>query len=255
MPADERRRKRARRKVPKGPIPQCEFLLARPWPLCRNLHDSLLLPHYTHVLQTTQVEAESQPDVSESFDVDSVPTFVLLRGHTLLSRVSGANASALASAVAAHAASPSAEARKGPSSSTASQPQAAPSTYPGAAEGSIDSHSLHQPPENESEEELFERCSKIMNSNKVMVFMKGNPEQPRCGFSQKTVALLKGEGVGFGTFDILQDEAVRQGMKKLNDWPTFPQIFVQGQLIGGLDILKEQIETGEFKELLHGPGA
>ncbi|PWN22029.1 glutaredoxin [Microstroma glucosiphilum] len=202
------------------------------------------------------IEAESQPDVSESFDVDSVPTFVLLRGHTLLSRVTGANASALASAVASHAAGPSSSsAGNGPSSSTSSAPRAAPSTYPGAVEGSIDAHSLHQPPESETEEELFERCKQIMKSNKVMLFMKGNPDQPKCGFSQKTVALLKQEGVGFGTFDILQDEAVRQGMKKLNDWPTFPQIFVQGELIGGLDILKEQIETGEFKELLQGPGA
>ncbi|PWN28928.1 glutaredoxin [Jaminaea rosea] len=194
------------------------------------------------------VEAESQPDVSESFDVDSVPTFVLLRGHTLLSRVSGANASLLASALASHAASGSSTSTNGgaanqPSSSTTSQPRAAPSTYQGAIEGSVGDHSLHKPPQNETEEELFERCKKIMSSNKVVLFMKGNPDQPKCGFSQKTVALLKSEGVAFGTFDILQDEAVRQGMKKLNDWPTFPQIFVGGELIGGLDILKEQIET------------
>ncbi|CAO1631787.1 unnamed protein product [Parajaminaea phylloscopi] len=223
---------------------------------CQQMNDIVkeLAAKYPKV-QFLNVEAESQPDVSESFDVDSVPTFVLLRGHTLLSRVSGANASALASAVAAHAASPSAANAAGPSSTTASQPQAAPSTYPGAVDGTIDSHSLHQPPESETEDELFERCKKIMNSNKVMLFMKGNPDQPKCGFSQKTVGLLKGEGVAFGTFDILQDEAVRQGMKKLNDWPTFPQIFVQGELIGGLDILKEQIETGEFKELLQGPDA
>lgn len=89
-----------------------------------------------------------------------------------------------------------------------------------------------------------------MEKSKVVLFMKGNPEQPRCGFSQKTVALLKQEKVPFSTFDILQDEAVRQGLKKLNDWPTFPQIIVNGELIGGLDILRELIETGEFKEML-----
>lgn len=165
-----------------------------------------------HPIARPQVEAESQPDVSESFDVDSVPTFVLLRGHTLLSRVSGANASALASAVASHASSASSSTTNGgPSSSTSSAPQSAPATYTGAIEGSIDTHSLHQPPENETEEQLFERCKKIMSSNKVMLFMKGNPDQPKCGFSQKTVGLLKQEGVAFGTFDILQDEAVRQG--------------------------------------------
>lgn len=148
-----------------------------------------------------------------------MPTFVLLRGHTLLSRVSGANASALASAVASHASSASSSAANGgPSSSTSSAPQAAPATYTGAVDGSIDTHSLHQPPENETEEQLFERCKKIMSSNKVMLFMKGNPDQPKCGFSQKTVGLLKQEGVAFGTFDILQDEAVRQGERCERHW-------------------------------------
>lgn len=119
-----------------------------------------------------QVEAESQPDVSESFEVDSVPTFVLLRGHTLLSRVSGANASALAAALASHASTSSsssgaANGANQPSSSTTSQPRAAPSTYQGAIEGSVGDHTLHKPPQNETEDELFERCKKIMNSNKV----------------------------------------------------------------------------------------
>ena len=90
--------------------------------------------------------------------------------------------------------------------------------------------------------------------------MKGNPDAPRCGFSQKTVNLLREQDVDFGWFDILEDEAVRQGtlchaidrlplqpadgsllteLKKINDWPTFPQIIVNGELIGGLDIVKE----------------
>ena len=72
-----------------------------------------------------------------------------------------------------------------------------------------------------------------------MLFMKGNPEAPRCGFSQKTVNLLRQEKVEFGWFDILEDEAVRQQLKKINDWPTYPQIIVKGELIGGLDIVKE----------------
>ncbi|PWN97037.1 glutaredoxin [Tilletiopsis washingtonensis] len=190
-------------------------------------------------LLVLMIEAESLPDVSESFDIDSVPSFVLLRGHTLLSRISGANAAALSAAVASHAA-PAATGANAPLSST---------NAPAPAPGAYDEHHV---PAQETQEELEERCRKLMERQDVMLFMKGNPDNPKCGFSQKTVALLRQEGVRFGSFDILQDEAVRQGLKKLNDWPTFPQIVVKGELIGGLDILKEQIETGEFRELLEG---
>ena len=102
----------------------------------------------------------------------------------------------------------------------------------------------------ETEAEIEERCRAIMNRAPVVLFMKGDPDAPRCGFSQKTVNLLRKEGVEFDHYDILSDEGVRQGMKKLNDWPTFPQIIVKGELIGGLDILKESIESGEFKEMI-----
>ncbi|PWN41273.1 glutaredoxin [Ceraceosorus guamensis] len=188
-----------------------------------------------------QIEAEALPDISESFDIESVPSFVLLKGHTLLSRIIGANASALSAAVASHAAPSNGNgAASGPLSHTSAPIQ--------SAQG----YEEHHVPKQESDEELASRCKGLMEREKVMLFMKGNPDQPRCGFSQKTVALLRQEGVRFGSFDILQDEAVRQGLKKLNDWPTFPQIVVNGELIGGLDILKEQIETGEFRELLEG---
>lgn len=181
-----------------------------------------------------------------------MPSFVLLRGHTLLSRISGANAAALNAAVSSHASGPSSNG-SGPSSQTNSTPRAASDVYQpngtanGAANGTVGEHSI---PAHETEAELEDRCKKLMEKSRVVLFMKGNPDQPRCGFSQKTVALLRQEKVAFSTFDILQDEGVRQGLKKLNDWPTFPQIIVNGELIGGLDILKELIETGEFKDML-----
>lgn len=78
-----------------------------------------------------------------------------------------------------------------------------------SAVGTIGEHSI---PADETPEQVEERCRKLMDKSKVVLFMKGNPDQPRCGFSQKTVALLKQEKVPFTTFDILQDEAVRQGM-------------------------------------------
>lgn len=189
------------------------------------------------------VEAEAQPDVSDSFDVESVPCFVLLRGHTLLSRISGANAPALNEALAQHIAGP--QQHLGNASTTSATPAAANGAYtPAAAED--------DEPREETEQEIEERCKAIMKKDKVVLFMKGTPDAPRCGFSQKTVALLRQQGVKFDYYDILQDEGVRQGMKKLNDWPTFPQIIVHGELIGGLDILKESVESGEFQELLQG---
>lgn len=76
-----------------------------------------------------------------------------------------------------------------------------------------------------------------------MLFMKGQPSQPQCGFSQKTVALLREQKVDFDYYNILSDENVRQRLKVLNDWPTFPQIIVNGELIGGLDILKVRLHS------------
>ncbi|SJX64468.1 probable glutaredoxin [Sporisorium reilianum f. sp. reilianum] len=203
------------------------------------------------------IEAESLPDVSESFDIEAVPSFVLLRGHTLLSRISGANASALSAAVATHAA-PARSNGTGSVSKTSAAPRAASDVYDSTSTRNGTAAATYADEEEdeeedvvpETEEEIFARCKKLMEQSKVMLFMKGDPETPRCGFSQKTVNLLRQEKVEFGHYDILRDENVRQGLKKLNEWPTFPQIIVNGELIGGLDILKESIESGEFHEML-----
>lgn len=200
-----------------------------------------------------QIEAETLPDVSESFDIEAVPSFVLLRGHTLLSRISGANASALSAAVATHAA-PARSNGTGSVAKTSAAPRAAADTYD-ASDSTRNGVALAEEEGEddvvpETEDEIFARCKKLMEQSKVMLFMKGDPDTPRCGFSQKTVNLLRQEKVEFGHYDILRDENVRQGLKKLNEWPTFPQIIVNGELIGGLDILKESIESGEFREML-----
>lgn len=76
----------------------------------------------------------------------------------------------------------------------------------------------------------------------------GNPDGPRCGFSRQAVALLREAGVEFTHFDILGDDAVRQGLKKFSNWPTYPQLYVDGNLVGGLDIMKELHEEGELAE-------
>jgi len=78
----------------------------------------------------------------------------------------------------------------------------------------------------------------------------GNPEEPRCGFSQRVVAALKATQEPFNTFDILSDEDVRQGLKKMFEWPTFPQLYVSGELVGGCDIITEMASSGDLQETI-----
>jgi len=104
--------------------------------------------------------------------------------------------------------------------------------------------------ESKKEQLLNDRLESLINTSKVMVFMKGTPDAPRCGFSSQLVGILNDKGVQFSSFNILADNDVRQGLKKYSDWPTYPQIYVNGKLIGGLDIVKEMIEDDEFIEII-----
>lgn len=97
---------------------------------------------------------------------------------------------------------------------------------------------------------LDERLKALINKAPVILFMKGNPAEPRCGFSRKICELLKENNIKFDTFDILQDEEVRQGLKTYSNWPTYPQLYGSGKLIGGLDIVKELADEGSLVEEL-----
>jgi len=95
---------------------------------------------------------------------------------------------------------------------------------------------------------LNKRLKELIESSEVMLFMKGSPDAPRCGFSRKIVELLRAEGVKtMGNFDILEDNDVRQGLKEYSNWKTYPQLYIHGKLIGGLDIVKEMIEDEELE--------
>uniref|UniRef100_A0A6T6EQF6 Glutaredoxin domain-containing protein n=1 Tax=Craspedostauros australis TaxID=1486917 RepID=A0A6T6EQF6_9STRA len=98
------------------------------------------------------------------------------------------------------------------------------------------------------QESLSDRLDRLIRGDQVMLFMKGKPDAPRCGFSRQAVELLEEQKVAFGSFDILSDDTVRQGLKKHSDWPTYPQFYVKGELVGGLDIVKEMIEDGPLAE-------
>lgn len=97
---------------------------------------------------------------------------------------------------------------------------------------------------------LNDRLKSLVNQSPVMVFMKGTPDEPRCKFSKALMELLNETGAKFGHFDILSDDDVREGLKKYSNWPTYPQIYVRGEFVGGLDILKELKETGELAKTL-----
>lgn len=151
-------------------------------------------------LNCQQIEAEALSEVSESFDVESVPHFVLLRGHSLLDTITGSQPSVLASAIEKHT---KRQKSANPTSSSTNQPRP-------ASPVSSSKYSQDPPPDDETEEQLTERCNKLMNMADVVLFMKGNPDEPRCGFSNQTVKLLRSENTDFKSFDILQDESVRQ---------------------------------------------
>jgi len=92
--------------------------------------------------------------------------------------------------------------------------------------------------------------AKTIGDNPVVLFMKGVPEQPQCGFSAVCVQILDHLGVDFVGVNVLQSEALRQGIKAFSDWPTIPQLYVKGEFIGGSDILREMFQSGELKPLL-----
>ena len=122
------------------------------------------------------------------------------------------------------------------------------------------------PTNGKPKEDLETKLKRLINARKCMLFMKGNPEEPKCGFSKQFVAIMKDINASYGTFDILTDDEVgeatlllsdfrnclqvRQGLKTFSNWPTFPQLYIDGDLIGGLDIIKEMLEAGELKDII-----
>lgn len=98
------------------------------------------------------------------------------------------------------------------------------------------------------------RIDQAVNGNDVVLFMKGSPLFPQCGFSSRAVAILEHCGVEFASVDVLQDQEVRQGVKDYSDWPTVPQLYVKGEFVGGSDIMMEMYEAGELQQLLQEKG-
>ncbi|KAL7641846.1 UNVERIFIED_CONTAM: hypothetical protein RMT77_007720 [Armadillidium vulgare] len=163
-----------------------------------------------------KILAEEIPEISSKYEITAVPTFIFLRDNVVIERIDGANAADLTSKVKAQ-----------------------------ASKVTLLSMVPTKP-----KETLNERLKQLINSHKCMLFMKGSPEMPKCGFSKTTVELLRKYNTEYSHFDILTNEEVRQGLKSYSNWPTYPQIYLDGDLIGGLDILKELDESGELENML-----
>ena len=171
---------------------------------------------------------------SERCGVAAVPTFAFLRQGVLIDKLEGADPAALAAKVeevASRAAQWTVGAPAG--RTTGTMTTGGPESDAAGGGGSLES-----------------RLAALVKQSHVMLFMKGSPDEPRCGFSRTAVGMLRDASVEFGSFDILSDQDVRAGLKEFSNWPTYPQLYVDGNLVGGLDILKEMAEEGDLKEQL-----
>lgn len=189
-----------------------------PWAeQCKLMNDAMeeLGKEFVRV-QFYKLEAENMPEISQKCKIVAVPTFIFFKNGHEIDRLDGADVPRLERLV----------------------------------KKNLEVIAPDNSEENGDKDALNNRLEKIINSFKCMLFMKGNPETPRCGFSRQTIELLKKHNCDFGTFDILEDPEVRQGLKEYSKWPTYPQLYIDGVLIGGLDILKEMDEDGELAEQL-----
>ncbi|PMD56347.1 monothiol glutaredoxin-like protein-3 [Hyaloscypha bicolor E] len=191
------------------------------------------------------MDAEEVIDVSDNFNVTAVPFLVLRRGDRVLETVSGSDATKVRTAIEKHAKSSGTGAVNGASITTSASATGANnlSTYAPTPQDPVTAPELSSSEVKEDKEALHKRLSSLVKAAPVMLFMKGTPSAPQCGFSRQLVALLRENSVKYGFFNILADDEVRQGLKEYADWPTFPQLWVEGELVGGLDIVKEEISN------------
>ncbi|GAX11972.1 hypothetical protein FisN_8Lh064 [Fistulifera solaris] len=168
-----------------------------------------------------RVNAEECPALVQHYQVSLVPTFVLLQGSVVEKFEGGDDVAKITQSVQR------------------------------LLQETTTTTTATTPVQLSSEEQIKQRLQRLITSAEVMLFIKGTPDAPKCGFSRQAMELLQEENIPFGSFDILSDEVVRQELKKYSDWPTYPQLYVRGELMGGLDIMKEmKQEEGGLRQQL-----
>ncbi|XP_055848827.1 glutaredoxin 3 [Episyrphus balteatus] len=188
-------------------------LFSAPWAeQCKQVEDVLTeISNLGYTnLQFASLNAESFPEISMKHQIEAVPTIIFFTKGQAVNRVDGVNVASI-NQICKDLGSKS-----------------------GAGSGAS----------------LEDRLKALINKSDVMIFMKGSRDAPKCGFSKQLIAIVNEIGIQYGTFDILTDEEVRQGLKTYSDWPTYPQLYVKGELIGGLDIIKELLASGELESTL-----
>lgn len=200
-----------------------------------------------------RVEAEEQPEISDAYSVSAVPYFVFCKDGKTFDTLEGADPSSLANKVAKVAGSINPGDAASPASlGLAAGPTVLETVKEMAKEnGSPKGTSQVQPGLSDA---LKRRLQHLIESQPIILFMKGSPEEPKCGFSKKVVEILSKEKVKFGTFDILSDNEVRESLKKFSNWPTYPQLYCKGELLGGCDIVIAMHESGELQEVFKDHG-
>ncbi|PNS18179.1 Monothiol glutaredoxin-4 [Sphaceloma murrayae] len=203
------------------------------------------------------LDAEEVSEVSEKYNVTQVPYIVLQRGNDILEAIAGGDAAKVRTAIEKYAGASNTgntlpPLQKVSKPATSAQDSVAPTTNgtkdlatyapSGSDPTTAPQYSSGEDPA-KAKEALNTRLSELVKAAPVMLFMKGTPSAPQCGFSRQTVSMLREKGIRYGFFNILADDDVRQGLKEFSEWPTFPQVYVGGELIGGLDILKEEFEN------------
>ncbi|CAG0915425.1 unnamed protein product [Notodromas monacha] len=197
-------------------------------PQCAQVETSLLElsknPDFKD-LQVVNVEAESVPQISLKFGITAVPTVIIFRKQLEVDRVNGANPAELVNKL---------KKQVGRLANERLQTTQADFDDFGDTDG----------------ESLEDRLKRLVNAAPCMIFMKGSPDEAKCGFSRTLVSILNNHQADYKHFDILSDEVVRQELKKFSNWPTYPQVYVKGDLVGGLDIIKEMEASGELDSIL-----
>jgi len=194
-----------------------------------TIYDNILKELENEALAEThfcRVVAEDAPELCEAYRVSLVPTIVLIRFNKIVDSILGTRMRDVVGKITTHAAKKT--------------PGAYPDPDKVAEAAYVKKHDIDT------------RIDQLINKSKVMVFIKGTPAEPKCGFSRAIVALLDETGIPYSSFDILTDEEVRQTLKVTANWQTYPQLYVNGQLIGGLDIVKELKHSGDLISTLNG---
>ncbi|BFG27755.1 hypothetical protein CerSpe_140290 [Prunus speciosa] len=204
-------------------------------------HLSTDFPH-AHFLR---VEVEVHPEISEAYSVSDVPYFAFVKDGKVFDTLEGADPSSLANKVARVAGSVR------PGEPAAIAPAPAPASLETVQEFAKENESFHKQEQIQAQnvlnDPLKRRLKQLINSNRLMLFMKGTPEEPKCKVSQMAVDMLKEEKVKFGSFDVLSDNEVMEGIQKYSNWPKIPQLYYKGKLGGWGHIAILMRRSGELE--------